>query len=90
MKKTAMKRANVHSIIYLMMVFLETTYKAKYFRFQGDWQTASLALQELSKTDFRSALKGSTLPHTVIWQIHSSYKPSQSMTLMNLNLIWKH
>lgn len=57
-KWQAMKRENVHCIIYLMMVFLETTYKAKYFRFQGDWQTASLALQGLSKTDSRNSIKG--------------------------------
>lgn len=70
--------------------FLETTYKAKYFWLQGDWQTACSALQELSKTDSRSALMAFTLPHTVIWRVHSSYKASLSTTLTNLDLIWKH
>lgn len=68
---------------------LDNGCKAKYFCLQKQ----PSALEELSKTESRWALIGSNLPlwsHILIWQVRSSDKPSQSTTLLKLDLIWRH
>ena len=50
------------------------------------WRRNSLIYSAWVQNWLQISIKGSTLPQTVFWQMYPCFRPSQSMTLVNLDL----